>query len=109
MEFKPTFEQLSQEMIIDEINKDISFLKSFETLIQDRAQAYSQYSNVINRSKHSAEDSFQYVNPDSHLQALLLSYSKYTEMVCYMHFPNVYTYLCIYIYYGFGCYFLGSE
>ena len=68
-------------MIIDEINKDIAFLKSFETLIQDRSQAYAQYSSTISPSKTNTEDSFQYVNPQSHLQGLLVAYSKYTDIV----------------------------
>jgi hypothetical protein len=58
-ETKPTFEQISQERILDEANKNIQILKSLETILQERTQSYSTFFAAQGKYKPSYEI-FQY-------------------------------------------------
>jgi hypothetical protein len=42
-EVQPTYEQLSQERILDEANKNIQVLKSLEMLLQERTQSFNMF------------------------------------------------------------------
>jgi hypothetical protein len=58
-EVKPTFEQISQDRILDEANKNIQVLKSLETILQERSQAFETFLSAQARYK-SSFDIFQY-------------------------------------------------
>ena len=58
-EIKPTFEQISQERILDEANKNIQVLKSLETILQERSQAFDTFLSAQAKYK-SSFDIFQY-------------------------------------------------
>lgn len=59
LETRPSFEQVSQESIIDEANKNIFVLKSLENIMQERSQAYNQFLTTLSKCKQSFEV-FQY-------------------------------------------------
>lgn len=58
-ETKPSYEQISQERILDEANKNIQILKSLETILQERTQSYSTFFAAQGKDKSSFEI-FQY-------------------------------------------------
>lgn len=58
-ETKPSYEQLSEERILDEANKNIQVLKSLETILQDRTQSYNTFFTAQGKNKTSFEI-FQY-------------------------------------------------
>jgi vancomycin resistance protein YoaR len=58
-ETKPTFEQISQERILDEANKNVQVLKSLETILQERTQSYATFLAAQGKYKPSFEI-FQY-------------------------------------------------
>ena len=58
-EVKPTFEQISQERILDEANKNIQVLKSLETILQERSQAFDTFLSAQAKYR-SSFDIFQY-------------------------------------------------
>ena len=59
LECRPTFEQLDQERIIDESNKNIQVMKSLGDILQDRMQSYNHFLATLGKTKHSFEG-FQY-------------------------------------------------
>ena len=58
-EVKPTFEQISQDRILDEANKNVQVLKSLETILQERSQAFEMFLSAQAKYK-SSFDIFQY-------------------------------------------------
>ena len=58
-ELKPSYEQISQERILDEASKNIQILKSLETILQERTQSYSTFFAAQGKCKPSFEI-FQY-------------------------------------------------
>ena len=58
-EVKPSYEQISQERILDEASKNIQILKSLETILQERTQSYSTFFAAQGKYKPSFEI-FQY-------------------------------------------------
>jgi hypothetical protein len=58
-QIKPSYEQISQERILDEASKNIQILKSFETILQERTQSYSTFFAAQGKYKQSFEI-FQY-------------------------------------------------
>jgi hypothetical protein len=54
-ETKPSYEQLSPERISDEASKNIQVLKSLETILEDRTQAYTTFFTVQGKNKTSFE------------------------------------------------------
>jgi len=59
LECRPTFEQLDQERILDESNKNIQVMKSLGEILQDRMQSYNHFLTTLGKTKHSFEG-FQY-------------------------------------------------
>jgi len=58
-ECRPTFEQLSHERVVDEAGKNILVLKSFETILQERMKAFSDFGATLLKARGSFEV-FQY-------------------------------------------------
>ena len=54
-EIKPSFEQISQERIMDEENMNIQVLKSLESILQERTQSFSTYLTSQAKYKSSFE------------------------------------------------------
>ena len=61
LECRPTFEQLSHERVVDEAGKNILVLKSFETILQERTQAFSVFLSSLSKARSSFEV-FQYAD-----------------------------------------------
>eukprot|EP01035_Chromulina_nebulosa_P020475 gene20475-26565_t len=59
IETRPTYEQISLELILDEANKNILLLKSLEYILTERVQAYQQFFNTLSKAKASF-DVFQH-------------------------------------------------
>jgi len=78
IDFRRTFEQLPQDVILDEVTKDISYLKSLDSILQDRAQGNKEYGQCVSKSR-SAHEHFQQCTPESNLQRLLEAFTAYTE------------------------------
>eukprot|EP00602_Paraphysomonas_sp_CaronLab_P002722 CAMPEP_0185022944 /NCGR_PEP_ID=MMETSP1103-20130426/5650_1 /TAXON_ID=36769 /ORGANISM="Paraphysomonas bandaiensis, Strain Caron Lab Isolate" /LENGTH=719 /DNA_ID=CAMNT_0027555273 /DNA_START=206 /DNA_END=2365 /DNA_ORIENTATION=+ len=58
IELKPTYEQLSQDRIVDQSNKNILMVKSFEHILDERLQAFSKFLDSLGKAR-SSFDSFQ--------------------------------------------------
>jgi hypothetical protein len=43
IECRPSFEQIGQDRIVDEVNKDIHILKAFETILEERVQSFKSF------------------------------------------------------------------
>jgi hypothetical protein len=78
-ETKPTYEQISQERILDEANKNIQILKSLETILQERTQSYSTFFAAQGKYKPSYEI-FQYC--EGTLRQALDALFVFLEQVC---------------------------
>jgi hypothetical protein len=90
IECKPTFEQLSEERILDEVNKDILILKSFETIVQERMHSFSLFLGGLNKIR-SSFDMFQYSSGT--MRQALDAFFVYIEQVqCFAsnHFQQLY-------------------
>jgi len=59
LECRPTFEQLDQERILEESNKNIHVMKSLGEILQDRIQSYNHFLITLGKTKNSF-DGFQY-------------------------------------------------
>ena len=80
-ETKPTYEQISQERILDEANKNILVLKSLETILQERTQSYTTFFAAQGKYKPSFEI-FQYC--EGSLRQALDALFVFVEQVQYM-------------------------
>ena len=78
-ETKPTYEQISQERILDEANKNIQVLKSFETILQERTQSYGAFFTAQGKYTPSFEI-FQYC--EGTLRQALDALFVFLEQVC---------------------------
>lgn len=78
-ETKPTYEQISQERILDEANKNIQILKSLETILQERTQSYGTFFAAQGKYKPSYEI-FQYC--EGTLRQALDALFVFLEQVC---------------------------
>lgn len=76
---KPTYEQISQERILDEANKNIQVLKSFETILQERIQSYGTFFAAQGKYAPSFEI-FQYC--EGTLRQALDALFVFLEQVC---------------------------
>ena len=78
-ETKPTYEQISQERILDEANKNLQVLKSLETILQERTQSYGTFFAAQGKYKPSFEI-FQYC--EGTLRQALDALFVFLEQVC---------------------------
>jgi hypothetical protein len=78
---RASFEQISEERIFDELNKNIALLKSFETIINERMQAYVAFLGCQTKIK-PAFDMFQYCRGT--LRQALDALFVYIEQVVYL-------------------------
>jgi hypothetical protein len=77
-ETRPTFEQVSQDLILEEANKNVMILKALENIMQERTQAYNQFLTTLSKSK-SAFEVFNYCNGS--LRQSLDSFFVFIEQV----------------------------
>lgn len=76
LETRPSFEQLPEDKIIEEANKNIQVIKSLETILSERMHSYQNFLNNLAKSRASFE-SFQYC--DGTLRQALDSLFVYVE------------------------------
>lgn len=74
----PSYEQLSSERIIDQINRNLAILKSLEAILEERLQAFSQFFNTLNKTRVSFE-AFQLA--DGSIKHALDAFFVYEEQV----------------------------
>lgn len=78
VECTETYEQLSLERIMHQANHNIYVLKSFESIVDERQNAFNKFLDVISKSRPQF-DAFQ--STDGSLKQALDGFSTYTEQV----------------------------
>lgn len=53
IECRPSFEQIGQDRIVDEVNKDIHILKAFETILEERVQSFKSFLQSLSKVRTS--------------------------------------------------------
>ena len=83
VECRPTFEQLSHERIITEVNKSINTLKALENIVNDRMIGYNSLHSSLMKTHSSYE---QLEHSDGTLKVALDSLYIFTEQVSHHSF-----------------------
>lgn len=75
LETRPTFEQLSLDRILDEMNKNLVALKSLEGIVQERMMGYGAFYASITKTRPFFEGF------DSHEGTLRLAFDSFSVLI----------------------------
>lgn len=81
VQLQPSFEQISQQRIIFEVEKSLNLLKTIELLLQDRSQCFSTFLLNKDKFKLPTEDNDNILFPEASLNIAMNSMFGYLEQV----------------------------
>ena len=89
---KPSFEQVSQDKILEELNKDILHMKTFESILHDRGYSSQLYLQALTKSKPALEV-LQQIEGKSSLKKVLEAFANYNDQVLLLSFCIMYAFM----------------